>query len=245
MRTKKEILTTIEEAKISINKIDDLIYFNDDKDIAQALLNRSGSYLEYLNDTLKDDDDIVMKAIKSDGRSIRYASKRLQNNKNIIKNAILNTLNAINHLEPNILIKFDKSEIIEFIKKDPKIYKELPLCYISDLEIVKLALSLQINLYQYLPENIKNNEDIFNMVNDIDSNIAIKYTSNTLLNDLGEINIKILRTKTIVIEEECEVSIPATVFEEYKSDDIAEMFFDDDNCLTISEDELSVECKII
>lgn len=155
-----EVLRTIKEVKISVSKIDGIEQFNDDIDIANALIERSGAYLEYLSDRFKDDKEIVGKAVNSDGRSIRFASKRLQNDPEIVKAAILDTEYALRYLPRNILDVFNRDEIIVFTKAYPYLYAQLSYEYKNDIEIAKIALSLKSDLYRYMPQEIKDNKII-------------------------------------------------------------------------------------
>jgi len=259
MIRKDEVLQSIKEAKTSISTIDGLEQFNDDIDIANVLIERSGTYLEYLSDRFKDDKEIVTKAVNSDGRSIRYASQSLQQNKDIIEVAIQNNSAALDYLSLSLFDKFDRNEIIKFVKSDSNIYVKLPYKYKEDLQIARLVLSSSsklylyrdmpeeirdnkelaisvvsenFSMYQYISDRLKNDKEIFDIVFAKNCELAIEHASNQLLKALGSITVEVSRTRTSTIENVCKVEILAT---EFKESDLEELF-DEENCSIVSED---------
>jgi len=123
MPHKENILKIIKEAKVSVHQINGLEEFNDDAEIAEALLERSGTYLKYLSDRFKDDKEIVTKAVQKHPGALTYASIRLQKSKELLRLLIdspyaLQPLNFIDRITEDDIWK----QIVYKISNDDSVY---------------------------------------------------------------------------------------------------------------------------
>ena len=71
--------------------------WNDDKDIALAIIENSLYHLYYLSPKLQDDEEVVMKSVAKLGENFQYASERLRSDKSIVLEAVRNYQFAYEH----------------------------------------------------------------------------------------------------------------------------------------------------
>ena len=238
MATKQEILKKITEERTSINDIDGLEKFNDDEDIAEALIFRSSRNLKFLSPRLQDNKELVFKAVSKYGRSIEYASNRLKNDKEVIKIAILDMPASLEKLSidiSDVFYMFDKNEIISYIHLQLGLFRYIrfmPESIKSDKEFISNTLKQKPEYFKYLPEELKNDKNV--MSNFLKHNsryfkdfpkqlkddydivmLAIKDNINNLefsserIQKEINIEVNVTASKTVVLEAECTIKMSA------------------------------------
>lgn len=81
---KKLILASIEEAHYTRELFKSASKtLQNDKDVALAVVKKTGRVLKYASKMIRNDKDIVLAAVKQDGFAFEYASQELKNDKDI------------------------------------------------------------------------------------------------------------------------------------------------------------------
>lgn len=200
---KRAILSTINRFKWEMNFQN--FGFNDDKDIALAVVAKLGKSLEYTSDRLKDDLDVVITAMIQDGTALKYAGENAKDNYEIANKAVDQAgFKALEYASPllrkQILLERIHQKDCQFYIKDCKLQddKEVMLaviaqgyfCYMDasdrlkdDEELALAATKSNRHLLKYASDHLKDSKQFFLKAIRIEPN-ALEYASDRLKEDL-------------------------------------------------------------
>ena len=135
--------------------------FKNDRDFCLQAVKQNGYVLKYMNDEYKNDREIVLEAVKTCKTTLQYVNNELKNDKEIVLEAIKN--NYINYI-------FLNSKPIERRLR----HKQTELNLSNDRELAMESMKQNINTFNYLPNELKYNEEfISEYISELDNPIKL------------------------------------------------------------------------
>ncbi|EFC48491.1 predicted protein [Naegleria gruberi] len=152
-----------------------------DNNLMRIVLERDPSLLELCSDEIRDDFELVKIAVSHDIKNIRYASNRIRSSDE--------TTSMLITLYPRIILYLEDN-----IKQNPKYYsltgdlenmtvfKNAPYCIRNNANLSENFIKLDIGMFQYVSEELKNSRDFVWKIFSYNESI-LQYGSEELRND--------------------------------------------------------------
>lgn len=168
---------------------DDLLQFNNDKEIALEAVKAMLNVFPHLSDTLKNDKDIVLAAIiKEEGSDcLEYASKKLRDNEEIFLAAFKKSNGYVNYFSDRLKKKYIKEIALSRIRNlnyfDSdnlfSILSSLTPKLKNDKEIFMMLVKKDLESFEYASNKLKNNKSFLLKLYKINP-LLFKYASSEL-----------------------------------------------------------------
>jgi len=198
----QEDKTIVSHALTRFNYINCMTYihtkFRDDKEIAKIVLSKDGTQLSYFSDRIKRDEKLIDIAISNNGLAIKdckirnvinskelalktiettpyaiqYFSKNIRKDEEVMLSAIKKISSTYKFIYPTL--KHKKSFLLKVVKQKPTTLYYFCNKFKNDLDICIEALISDLYVFDILPQNMKVNEKLYDVV--------IKYYKNNKLN---------------------------------------------------------------
>jgi hypothetical protein len=153
---------------------------NDDKEIAEKMIDKYPKLIKHLSESLKDNLDLMTTAVKNDPYTFQYVSKDLKNNKDFVFFALSKNGMNLEHVSDEL--KLDPEVVIEALYYSRTAIKYIPDELITNENFMMNVINIYPKFISIAPINIRNNR--VTMMNLINKDIRfIDYLSDELLRD--------------------------------------------------------------
>lgn len=131
-------------------------------DIAASMALQCGALLQGMLYHMRDNEVVVCNAVSQDGNVLQYASLRLRSNETIVWSAAYQCPKAIfyGYFEGGMDKRCPINKIVDLINLDVTIFKDLPLYFRDNVDVVMAALQYDGLLLPYVSKRLQHNKDV-------------------------------------------------------------------------------------
>ena len=133
-----------------------------DKELCKIAYGENGYAFNYFSNSLKYDREFILELVRINAYSFEHFPKRMRDDKEICLYCVdYDSFTNFQHVSKRL--KLDKDIALASIKNLPDEIRSMESKFINDKSFLKEAIELNAEVYRYLPEEMKNDEELRNL----------------------------------------------------------------------------------